>query len=680
MALGLVQALQRDRLRVVFAEPIARAEDDSGNTGLPTHFARTLLRVAAPEPISFAVAEERVRTGHLDALLEDVVALVDQAGAGADVVVVEGLVPHPDLQIATELNVAMVRSLSASLIPVISGSYLEAHGSALLDLALREFAEGSEHPPVLAGVLINRLVSSKKETFPKELRVSGEGVVAVLAAVPAEPRLTAPRLADVVATLGLAVAYEGDLARGRVQEIVIAGRGVEGVIDRFRPNALIVAAGERSDIALAAGLAYLRGTKLAGLVLTCGTNLSRQVDELLRSAALAGLPVLLTQDDTFVTGTKLANLDRYVRADDAERMEQVVEYIAERTDTAPLRDRMNLPSRKHMPPPAFRYRLVQAARKADRRIVLPEGDEPRTLQAAIICHAKRIARCVLLGDPVRIRLAAEAQSLQLPPELEIIDPERVIDRYVEPMVQLRRGKGLTDLQARAQLVDTVVLGTMMLALDEVDGLVSGAVHTTASTIRPALQLIRTAPNASIVSSVFFMLMPEEVLVFGDCAVNPDPKAEQLADIAIQSADSALAFGIEPRVAMISYSTGNSGSGDHVDKVRRAMAIAREKRPDLLIDGPMQYDAAIVESVGRQKAPGSKVAGHATVFVFPDLNTGNTTYKAVQRSARVVSIGPMLQGLRKPVNDLSRGALVDDIVYTIALTATQAEQSSVGATC
>ena len=227
MALGLVQALQRDRLRVVFAEPIARAEDDSGNTGLPTHFARTLLRVAAPEPISFAVAEERVRTGHLDALLEDVVALIDQVGAGVDVVVVEGLVPHPDLQIATELNVAMVRSLSASLIPVISGSYLEAHGSALLDLALREFAEGSEHPPVLAGVLINRLVSSKKETYPKELRVSGEGVVAVLAAVPAEPRLTAPRLADVVATLGLAVAYEGDLARGRVQEIVIAGRGVE---------------------------------------------------------------------------------------------------------------------------------------------------------------------------------------------------------------------------------------------------------------------------------------------------------------------------------------------------------------------------------------------------------------------------------------------------------------------
>jgi len=322
-------------------------------------------------------------------------------------------------------------------------------------------------------------------------------------------------------------------------------------------------------------------------------------------------------------------------------------------------------------PAAFLYQVTERARVLRKRILLPEGDEPRTLQAAAICQKKGIACCVLLGNPARIRLTADAQSLRLPPALEIIDPEPAIERYVEPMVELRRGRGLTADQARAQLADTVVLGTMMLALDEVDGLVSGAVHTTANTIRPALQLIRTAPGASIVSSVFFMLMPEEVLVYGDCAVNPNPKAEELADIAIQSADSARAFGIEPRVAMISYSTGNSGSGEDVEKVRRAMAIARDKRPDLLIDGPMQYDAASVESVGRQKAPSSQVAGRATVFIFPDLNTGNTTYKAVQRSAHVVSVGPMLQGLRKPVNDLSRGALVDDIVYTIALTAIQA---------
>jgi phosphate acetyltransferase len=258
--------------------------------------------------------------------------------------------------------------------------------------------------------------------------------------------------------------------------------------------------------------------------------------------------------------------------------------------------------------------------------------------------------------------------------VEIIDPAKVRDKYVARLVELRKSKGMTEVIAQEHLKDTVVLGTMMLEANDVQGLVSGAVHTTANTIRPPLQIIKTAPNASLVSSVFFMLLPEQVLVYGDCAINPDPNAEQLAEIAIQSAESAAAFGIEPRVAMISYSTGSSGKGADVDKVREATRIAKEKRPDLVIDGPLQYDAAIMENVAKSKAPDSPVAGKATVFVFPDLNTGNTTYKAVQRSAELVSIGPMLQGMRKPVNDLSRGALVDDIVYTVALTAIQAKQA------
>ncbi|MBF3182594.1 phosphate acetyltransferase, partial [Pseudomonas aeruginosa] len=301
-----------------------------------------------------------------------------------------------------------------------------------------------------------------------------------------------------------------------------------------------------------------------------------------------------------------------------------------------------------------------------------EGSEPRTVQAAAICQARGIARCVLLAKPEEVQAVAQAQGIVLPEGLEIIDPDLVRQRYVEPMVELRKGKGLNAPMAEQQLEDSVVLATMMLALDEVDGLVSGAIHTTASTIRPALQLIKTAPGYNLVSSVFFMLLPDQVLVYGDCAVNPDPSASDLAEIAVQSAASAQAFGIPARVAMISYSTGDSGSGVDVDKVREATRLAREQRPDLLIDGPLQYDAAAIASVGRQKAPNSPVAGQATVFIFPDLNTGNTTYKAVQRSADCVSVGPMLQGLRKPVNDLSRGALVEDIVYTIALTAIQAD--------
>jgi len=304
-------------------------------------------------------------------------------------------------------------------------------------------------------------------------------------------------------------------------------------------------------------------------------------------------------------------------------------------------------------------------------IVLPEGNEPRTVKAAVICAERGIARCVLLGNTKEIALIAKNQGVMLNDNATLCDPELIRQDYVDRLVELRRHKGMTEIIAEEQLQDNVVLGTLMLEMGHVDGLVSGAEHTTANTIRPPMQLIKTAPGCNLVSSIFFMCLPEQVLIYGDCAINPDPDAEQLADIAIQSADSASAFGIPPRVAMISYSTGGSGKGADVEKVRKATLIAREKRPDLLIDGPLQYDAAVMESVARSKAPGSTVAGQATVFIFPDLNTGNTTYKAVQRSADVISIGPMLQGMRKPVNDLSRGALVDDIVFTIALTAIQA---------
>ncbi|ORE99472.1 phosphate acetyltransferase [Snodgrassella alvi] len=353
--------------------------------------------------------------------------------------------------------------------------------------------------------------------------------------------------------------------------------------------------------------------------------------------------------------------------------QEAAKAVAAQLNADVLGSELAKPVAIHLAPAAFRYQMMARARAANKRIVLPEGNEPRTIAAAAICENKGIARCVLLAKKAEVEAVAQAKGITLPASLEIIDPDSIRERYIAPMVELRKSKGLTPEQAAEQLQDTVVLGTMMLATGDVDGLVSGAVHTTANTIRPALQLIKTAPGASLVSSVFFMLMPDQVLVYGDCAVNPNPTAEQLADIAIQSADSAKAFGIEPKVAMISYSTGSSGSGPDVETVTAATKLAQQKRPDLHIDGPLQYDAASVPSVGKQKAPDSKVAGQATVFVFPDLNTGNTTYKAVQRSAHVLSVGPMLQGLNKPVNDLSRGALIEDIVYTIALTAIQAVQ-------
>ena len=360
-----------------------------------------------------------------------------------------------------------------------------------------------------------------------------------------------------------------------------------------------------------------------------------------------------------------------VTADDPERVQNIMEHMANHIDSDFLKSRLQIEKQVRLSPAAFRYQLVQQAQAANKRIVLPEGEEPRTIQAAAICQQRGIANCVLLGDRERIEHLACNLGITLPDGLEILNPDDIRQRYVAPMVERRKHKQLSEPMALAQLEDTVVLGTMMLALDEVDGLVSGAIHTTANTIRPALQLIKTAKNAKLVSSIFFMLLPEQVMVYGDCAVNPDPSSDELCDIALQSAASAAAFGIEPKVAMISYSTGSSGSGSDVEKVRAATAAAKANNPNLLIDGPLQYDAATTASVAKSKAPDSLVAGQASVVIFPDLNTGNTTYKAVQRSANVVSIGPMLQGLAKPVNDLSRGALVEDIVYTIALTAIQA---------
>ena len=671
MALGLVRALQLAGIKVGFVKPIVQPEAIVGDADLAGHFARTLCGTETPDPIPFDHAAEMVRSGQLAALMEEVIALTAEVREHHDVVVVEGLIPDADLQIVTRLNIEMVRSLGADLIPVLAGGTHDLEAlTEKTATAIEQYGDDGRRP--VAGVLINHCSQPTAVALSarRNLQV-GEVEVPVIAAVPSDPRLSAPRVLDVAEALDFEILHRGDIETARVENQLVAARSPEKLIGHLRPGTLVVTPADRSDAILATALVAQRGMPLAGFVFTCGGRPAPEIGALLRSAPLDRLPVLGTDDDTFTTATRLAGLSRHVGRDDAERMERVVTFVAEKIDVPPLVSRLHVPLEPLMPPPVFRHRLVEAAREADRRIVLPEGDEPRTLKAAAICAEKGIARCVLLGKPEVVRSVAASHGIDLPDGVEILDPETTRPAYVASMVERRKSKGLTAVQAEKGLEDTVVLGTMMLAEGDVDGLVSGAVHTTANTVRPALQLIKTAPGSSIVSSVFFMLMPDQVLVYGDCAINPDPTAEELAEIAIQSAESARAFGIEPRVAMISYSTGASGTGSDVEKVREATRIVKERHPDLAIDGPIQYDAASVESVGRQKAPDSPVAGHANVFIFPDLNTGNTTYKAVQRSANVVSVGPMLQGLRKPVNDLSRGALVEDIVYTIALTAIQA---------
>lgn len=681
-ALGLTRALERQGLKVAFLKPIAQTHE--ARTDDSVHFARTLAHLPTPEPITLTHAEEQLSLGAEEDLMEEVVTLARQVtGGGADVLIVEGLALNERNVYAGALNASLARNLEADTVLVSS---LAGVGAAELadELEISAQAYRRSDGSGLSGYVLNFAPPGLDfGTLMAELRarsrVLSGGTLPLLGVVSQSGGLNAPRTLDVARHLGAEIVNEGEAGLRRVTSTVVTARTVPKMAHLFVPGALVVTPGDREDVIMAAALSHLSGVPLAGLMFTSGSAPEESIERLCRAALGSSLPVLRVNTNSFETASRLSRLDPRVPHDDTQRMDRVLDFIADRLDTGTLVARLRVPDvagNRRLPPSAFRYELIQKARAAARRIVLPEGDEPRTVKAAIRCTEKGIARCVLLADPERVRQVAEGQGLTLPDGLEILHPDSIRARYVEPMVELRRSKGLTAPQAEAQLEDTVVLGTMMLALGEVDGLVSGAIHTTANTVRPALQLIKTAPGSRLVSSVFFMLMPEQVLVYGDAAINPNPNAEELADIAIQSADSAQAFGITPRVAMLSYSTGESGSGEDVEKVKAATALVRERRPDLLVDGPMQYDAASVLSVGQAKAPGSPVAGRATVFIFPDLNTGNTTYKAVQRAAGVIAVGPMLQGLRKPVNDLSRGALVDDIVYTIALTAIQATQGKV----
>jgi len=673
ITLGLVRALQLAGLRVGYVKPIAQPEA-VGEEDQSAHLAKLLCGATTHLPIAFEHASDLVRHGQLADLMEEVVDRVESLRGQFDAIVVEGLIPSVEIQIATRLNIEMVRSLGADVIPVLSGK-----GKELADLVAttatvaEQYGDDGKRP--IAGVLINYCSIGTANALRRSGRLEfgdNKTCVPVLGAAATSALLAAPRVIDIAEGLGLEIIHRGDIETARAETILVAARSPEKLIAHLRPRTLVITPTDRSDAIIATALVAERGMPLAGFVFTCGGRPAPEIMALLSSPPLNRLPLLGSPDDTYTTANRLANLSRHIGRDDIERHERAISYIADQIDPRPLAQRIGAPMESLMPPPVFRHRLVESARSAMQRIVLPEGEEPRTIRAAAICAERGIAHCILLGARDKIQAIAAKQGVDLPEALEIVDPATIRGKYIWPMVQLRKARGLTPLQAEVGLEDSVVVGTMMVAVGDVDGLVSGAVHTTADTVRPALQLIKTAPGSSVVSSVFFMLMPDQVMVYGDCAINPHPSAEELAQIAMQSADSATAFGIEPRVAMISYSTGTSGSGEEVDKVRKATALVRQQRPNLIIDGPIQYDAAAVESVGLQKAPNSPLAGRATVFVFPDLNTGNTTYKAVQRSANVVSVGPMLQGLRKPVNDLSRGALVDDIVYTIALTAIQAQ--------
>ena len=631
ISLGLFRALDNHGIRVAFYKPIGQPVGGDSGPERSTHFIRATTSLNPTDPVPLEEAERLIGTGHLDELLERIVRAFHESAGNADVVVVEGLIPHASSSYTSELNLHVARTLSAEVILCFSATETTpAEVDEKIEIAAQQF--GGLGMNGVIGCIINRIPPSLlppperrsaklvidtatsciphaprltpdeiRNEWIKSSRLLQPGHCRLIGAIPQKQELTACRTIDICRYLGAQIVNEGEIFTRRAKKISLLARTVPNSMHTFIPGAILISPSDRTDTILGVAMAAINKIPMAGLVLTGENELSKPIMDLCSPAWETGLPILSVPTNSWETATYLSRMSTEVPSDDIERAQLTMEYIASHIDAGWITSHSSAPVEVRMSPAAFCFRLAELARKTLRRIVLPEGEEPRTIRAAALCAERGIAHCILLGKPETIRLVARHQEIDLPESLEIIDPESVRGKYVAPLVEMRRHKGLTPKDAEELLEDTVWLGTVMLALGEVDGLVSGALHSSANTIRPALQIIKTQPGVKAVSSIFFMCMPEQVLIYGDCAVIPNPDAETLADITIQSAESAIRFGIPARVAMISYSTGESGSGVDVEKVREAAVIAKTKRPDLLIDGPLQYDAAAIPDVAAQKA-------------------------------------------------------------------------------
>jgi len=655
------------------------------NHGIATSY----LNPFVEDDLSVERVEHLLSRGDEESILASIICHVEKRSMRDGVIVVQGMISSQLHSYASALNYEIFKALDAEVIFVIApGGNSPEDLKEKINIAARPYGEIGHHK--LVGCMINKVgapIDEYGNTWvdlfdpPEDSnRVYAFGHIfdmptfKILGCFPWKRDLMAPRVKDVADYLDAEIISSGRLYENRVNFFAMAGATIENATSTFKPNVMIITPADRCDIIVATCLSYLNGIKMAGILLTGGYKLFPNTMKLCHRAIEQGLPILSVKTDSLCTACSLKNINIGTPKDDAERHSNVRKFIASYIDQHWIKQLVLTHVEHNLSPPAFRYQLIEQACKVNKRIVLPEGEEPRIIRVAVQCVERGIARPLLLGNPAHITKIAENNGIKLHPNIAILDPDPIRESYLELLLELRKHKSLTKQCALEALHSNIVVGTLMLAKEEVDGLVSGANHTTAETVRPALMLIKTRKDAKRASSIFFMCLPKQVLVYGDCAINQDPTAEELADIAIQSADSAEHFGIPARVAMISYSTGRSGKGSSVDKVKRATQLVKVSRPDITVDGPLQYDAAFSADVASKKAHNSPVAGRATVYIFPDLNTGNTTYKAVQRSgAGVLSIGPILQGLNKPVNDVSRGALIDDIFYTIAITAIQASK-------
>jgi phosphate acetyltransferase len=685
VALGLMGILERTISRVGFFRPIGVAYKPTTAertvADRDVHLMREVFRLDA-DPIEMVgvpahEAETMIAEGRNEELYERVLSQFKRLQEKADFVLCEG---SDFISIASivedDFNSNMARHLNAPVLLVVDGSSNDPdtiYNKAKVGLECFH-AKGCE---VLA-VVINRVdpcsMGQVNGNVAGRLRDAG---VAIVAQIPNEPALGMPRMDEVAAHLNGEVLFGLPHLHNKVGKVIVISGSVDTIIPLLDNNVVLVSHHDRHDVIFLAlvSLASTNAPNIAGIVLTGQGDLSPQMLHLLNGLPGPRIPIVRSSRPTYETVLDIGKVKPGIEPTQLREIEVARQLFESSVDTQALARAIRLSETHLMTPAMFKFELLRRARSQKKRVVLPEGHDERILRAADALLRLKACNLTILGKPDDVLNRAGQLSLDLT-GAQIIDPQdnEYLEEFTSVYHKERQHKGVTPEMARDAVVEPPVFGTLMVHTGRADGMVAGATHSTAVTIRPALQLVKTRRGISLVSSVFFMCLEDRVLVYGDCAVNPDPTAAELAEIALASAETAQAFGIEPIVAMLSYSTGESGSGADVDKVKEAVRIARERRPDLKLEGPLQYDAAVDASVGKAKLPGSAVAGNATVFIFPDLNTGNNTYKAVQRSAHAVAVGPVLQGLNKPVNDLSRGCLVEDIVNTVAITAIQSQFS------
>ncbi|UCF03352.1 MAG: phosphate acetyltransferase [Deltaproteobacteria bacterium] len=675
--LGIMEMLSRRIRQVGFFRPVVRASPELDND-IQLVISRYNPELSYKETYGYAheEAQNLVAAGQYNELLKNIVSKYKALESQCRFVLCEGT-DFTGVSSAFEFdfNADVANNLGAPILAVVNG--LGKSTDEVVDSArvARESFEG--HGCTLAAIVVNRVKADKVESIAADLR-GLKPEAEPLYVVPEESTLGKPTVGEIARALNAKILQgEPNELNREVRDFKVAAMNLPNFLDYVVDDALIITPGDRSDVILGSLATAFSETypNIAGILLTGGLTPEPQVQRLIEGVKKSSTPIISVDTDTYNTAMDVSEVPAVITPDNERKVATALGLFESSVNLDELGDRITGVRSIRVTPIMFEYQLIERAKSKRQHIVLPEGDEERLLRASEVLLRRNVCDITLLGNEEEIQQKIGTLGLDLE-GVKIVDPvsSEWLANFAKTYYQLRKHKGISEEMAADAMTDVSYFGTMMVHKGTADGMVSGAVHTTAHTIRPSFEIIKTKPGCSIVSSVFLMCLADRVLVYGDCAVNPNPNSEQLADIAISSAGTAGMFGIDPRIAMLSYSTGESGKGEAVEAVREATAIAKERRPDLKIEGPIQYDAAVDASVAKTKLPESEVAGHATVFIFPDLNTGNNTYKAVQRSANAVAIGPVLQGLNKPVNDLSRGALVVDIVNTVAITAIQAQES------